>query len=98
MPGMQLTAVTNIAGFTPVPALPLNPGDTSLGSHTAFTASIIFTLTGTPSINPSNARLEVNGSFVQCVSITAAGTYAFNSRAYPVDDVIDITLNTGACS
>ncbi len=98
MAGVQLTNVANISGFTPSPAYPLNPGDLITGTHNAFTSSIIVTLTGTPVVNPSNASLSVNGILVQCVPVTAAGLYAFNSHAFLVDDIIDISLNLGSCS
>jgi hypothetical protein len=97
MAGISLTNVTGISGFTPSPALPLAAGNSTFGTHGAFTGSITLTLTGTPIINPSNVTLRVDGVFVQCLSVTSAGTRTFSSRAYATNQIIQIELNTGNC-
>lgn len=94
--GAQIANVTGIAGFTPSPAFPLNPGGSNSGTHSAFTGTIAIQITGTPMF-AGNVALSVNGTLVQCINITTAGTYTFGSRAYLSTDVIQISANSGSC-
>jgi len=95
MGGVTLTGVSNLSGFTL--ATPLNTGDVETGTHGSFTAAIGFTLTGTPTTNPSNITVRVNGVYRDCVNITAAGTYSITSSSYVSTDYIEIFLNNGGC-
>jgi hypothetical protein len=95
MPGMTMTNVTGITGFTF--GAPLNPGQAQDGAYTPFTGVISVTFSGTPIINPSNVALEVNGAVIECINVTAAGTYAFSSHTFNGSDFIHVSGNGGAC-
>jgi hypothetical protein len=94
--GTQISGVTGIVGFTPTPSFPLSTGGTITGTHSGYTGTIAVTFTGTPAIN-GNVTLEVNGVIVQCIPVSAAGTFTFNSRTYASTDVINLQGNTGSC-
>jgi hypothetical protein len=94
--GTQISGVTGIVGFTPTPSFPLATGGTITGTHSGFTGTIAVTFTGTPAIS-GNVTLQVNGVIVQCLPVTAAGTFTFNSRTYASTDVINIQGNLGSC-
>lgn len=95
MPGMTMTNVTGITGFTF--GAPLNPGNVQDGQHPGFTGVIAVTFSGTPIINPSNVALEVNGAVIECINVTAAGTYTFSSHIFAGSDFIHVSGNGGAC-
>jgi hypothetical protein len=94
--GTQISGVTGIVGFTPTPSFPLSTGGTITGTHSGFTGTVAVTVTGTPAIS-GNVTLQVNGVIVQCIPVSAAGTYTFNSRTYASTDVLQIEGNTGSC-
>ena len=97
MVGTQISGVSGITGFTPSPSFPLSVGGTITGTHSSFTGTILVTVTGTPTINPSNLELTVNGVVVQCIPVTSSGSFLFASRAYASTDIIQIYANTGGC-
>lgn len=94
--GMQISNVTGITGFTPSPSFPLSPGQTSVGTHSAFTGSIQIVMSGTP-VFSGNVALQVNGVLVQCINVTTSGTFTFSSRSYLSTDTIHVSANGGTC-
>lgn len=94
--GIILTNVTGIAGFALASNIP--NGTTQTGTHTAFYGGIVFTFTGTETMN-SSATVQINGTIIQCVNLpnTAGGTVTFTAASYAATDLITITFNNGVC-
>ncbi len=91
---LTITTMSPNLSFRPLD-FPLSVGNTVGGVHGAFTGVIWATITGFDLA--CRLVLKVNGSFVECKNIPAAGTYYFTSRAYLLGDEIEITLETGDC-
>lgn len=90
---VTITQVLNIAGF----ALdgPVGPGSSDFGAHTAFTAAISVTVSGTPI--SGSLSLRKDGTLLECLNIGFAGSYSFASQAFTLPDVIQVRWFGGAC-
>jgi hypothetical protein len=98
MVGSQVSAVSGIVGFVNTGgSFPINPGGEVTGTHGAFTGNISITITGTPSVSPSSVGLTKNNVLIQCINITAAGTYTFPSESYLATDQIAVFANGSSC-
>jgi hypothetical protein len=98
MVGSQVSAVSGIVGFVNTGgSFPINPGGEVTGTHGAFTGNISITITGTPSVSPSSVGLTKNSVLIQCINITAAGTYTFPSESYLATDQIAVFANGSSC-
>jgi hypothetical protein len=96
--GSQVSAVSGIVGFVNTGgSFPINPGGEVTGTHGAFTGNISITITGTPSVSPSSVGLTKNSVLIQCINITAAGTYTFPSESYLATDQIAVFANGSSC-
>lgn len=89
-----INQVNNIAGFTGVPPN-LLAGFTRSGTHTAFTAAVNFTLSGS-GVN-GNAILFQNETQVGCLNIAGPGPYSFPETTFESCDTILLILTPGDC-
>lgn len=89
-----VTAVENIAGFDEIPPN-LLAGNSRSGSHTAFTAVVQFTVSGSGA--NGNALLWKNEVLIGCVNITEPGAYFFPETTFETCDIILLSLTPGEC-
>lgn len=94
-----LTNVSGCPGFSL--AGPLSPGQVQWGYHSTFTGAISMTLSGPPAIS-GNAVIERNHTIMDCIPILTSDTFpktvTFMSLTFSSTDLIDLQLNSGACS
>ncbi|MDE2030638.1 MAG: hypothetical protein KGI58_00005, partial [Patescibacteria group bacterium] len=83
----QSLAVSGIAGYTQSPT-PLISGNTTTGTHSAFTGSITVTVGGSSIAPGAQVGLSVNGSQVSCYNAASPKTITFSSRSYALSDSI----------
>ncbi|HUM53185.1 MAG TPA: hypothetical protein PK431_15270, partial [Chitinophagales bacterium] len=93
--GTLITSVVGISGYTLSGSVA--PGWLDQGTHSAFTGTISVTITGTPVI-AGNVSLYKNGVLVQCIAVSAAGTFTFSSQSYIISDVLIVSLGIGPCA
>ena len=92
--GTLITSIVGISGFSLAGSVA--PGGTDTGTHSAFTGTISATITGTPVV-AGNVTLYKNGVLVQCIAVSAAGTFTFSSQTFIVSDTILVSLGLGGC-
>lgn len=97
--GTQITSITSTGSlFTPtVGSLPLSVGQSVTGVVLGTTDPITVIITGVPIVS-GNLKLYKNGILQQCINITVANTYVFNTVAFTNNDNITIALETGLCT
>lgn len=96
-PGLVLSVVTGIAGFT-LSSL-ITAGNTATGTHSAFFGSISVTFTGAP-ILPCSAHLLLNGTPIQCVdlpTVSPPNPAVFTAASFADTDQLGIIFTGGAC-
>jgi hypothetical protein len=94
----NITSVTGISGLTP--SFPgITGSGTYSGYHSAFTGSIGVTVTGSIPGGPETFSISLikNGVLVDCINVTATGSFTFSSTSYLSTDKITIQLGTGSC-
>lgn len=69
-------------------------GDSFSGTHVAFTGTIQIDFSGSGS---GKGRLLVNSSEIECVNVSVPGTILFSAHTYLLNDVINISLESGSC-
>jgi hypothetical protein len=94
LPGGTVTAVEGIAGFSAIPPNLLT-GNTRMGTHTAFTGVVQFTVSGSGA--NGNAVLFRNEILVGCVNISDPGAFFFPSDTFEACDEILLILTDGDC-
>lgn len=94
----NITSVSGISGLTP--SFPgITGSGTYSGYHSAFSGAISVTVTGSIPGGPETFSISLlkNGVLVECINVTATGTFVFSSTSYLSTDKITIQLGTGSC-
>lgn len=92
----DITQVLGVSGYTLPGTLTPGQQDNS-NTHGSFTGPIGITVVDDPG-GICRCSLFVNGSFIECISITGGiGTHYFSSHTYNAPDFIFITLEAGTC-